>query len=152
MKQYVLKREQMIPLGREEVFAFFEKPENLASLTPAWLNFKILTPLPITMDKGRLIDYTIRVMGITQRWTSLITEFDPPNRFVDEQIKGPYSFWHHTHRFQNHGDETMITDEVKYGLPLGILGDLAHRLFVFGQLNEIFEYRQRKISEVLGKK
>lgn len=147
MKTYTLKRSQTIPLDREVVFEFFKKPENLSRLTPASLDFKILTPFPIKMEKGKLIDYTIKVAGIRQRWTTLITEYEPPHRFVDEQIKGPYSFWHHTHTFEACDGGTKVTDEVRYSISLGFIGRLANFLFVRRQLESIFKYREKVIQE-----
>ncbi len=145
MRIYELKRHQMIPLPLDQVFAFFERPENLAKLTPPSLGFQILTPSPIEMKSGILIDYTIRVLGLPVRWTSLITSYDPPHRFVDVQLKGPYSFWHHTHQFEAVEEGTMMTDTVRYALPLGWLGRIAHLFFVNRQIAWIFDYR----SEVL---
>ena len=146
MKVYYLKRQQLIPRLLDEVFAFFKCPENLARLTPTHLGFNVLTPTPIEMKAGALIDYTIKVMGMPVRWTTLITAYDPPNMFVDQQLKGPYSFWHHTHTFSQTPDGTLITDEVRYVLPLGILGRLAHFLFVRRQLIRIFDFRAGSIE------
>jgi ligand-binding SRPBCC domain-containing protein len=146
MKVYYLKRQQLIPRLLDEVFAFFKCPENLARLTPTHLGFHILTPTPIEMKAGALIDYTIKVIGMPVRWTTLITAYDPTNMFVDQQLKGPYSFWHHTHTFSQTPDGTLITDEVRYVLPLGILGRLAHFLFVRRQLIRIFDFRAGSIE------
>lgn len=148
MQTYLLKQTQFVPRSQEEVFEFFKAPENLARLTPASLGFKILTPAPVKMEKNRLIDYTIKVFGISQRWTTLITEYDPPRHFVDEQLKGPYSFWHHSHIFEPCEGGTNIIDEVRYAMPFGLLGKLAHLLFVKRQLDGIFEYRRRMIEKL----
>lgn len=147
MKTYTLKKIQFVNRSLEEVFDFFKQPENLERITPSALHFNILTPKPIKMEKGRLIDYTIQVFGMTQRWTTLITDYDPPNRFVDEQLKGPYSLWHHTHLFEAHEGGTKIVDEVKYAVPLGWVGEIAHILFVKKQLQAIFEHREKFISD-----
>jgi len=135
----------------EEVFAFFERPENLDSITPPELNFRILTPSPITMEKGTLIDYTVRITGIPLRWTTYIARYEPPHCFVDVQVRGPYSFWHHTHTFRAVSDHaTLIEDEVLYLLPYGIVGRAVHALWVRRQLERIFAYRARRYHELLG--
>ena len=147
MRVYELKRTQVIPVPRDQVFAFFERPENLSELTPASLGFQILTPSPIEMKSGSLIDYTVRVSGLPVRWTTLITDYDPPRGFVDVQLRGPYSFWHHTHTFEAVESGTLMTDTVRYVLPLGLLGRLAHALFVKRQIRGIFDYRSRVLTE-----
>ena len=143
---YFLKRQQIIDKPLDEVFNFFAKPENLAKITPPSLGFKMLSPSPVTMKEGALIDYTIRLWVIPVRWTTLITLFDPPHKFIDQQIRGPYSFWHHTHTFSKVGSGTSINDEVQYLLPLGILGNIAHGLWVKRQLKRIFAYRAQILS------
>ncbi|MCC6964034.1 MAG: SRPBCC family protein [candidate division Zixibacteria bacterium] len=148
MKTYTLTAEQFVPRPLPEVFAFFERPENLAKITPPSLGFVIVTPTPIAMNAGALIDYTIKVMGLRLRWRTLISHYDPPHAFVDEQINGPYRLWHHRHSFREVEGGTLISDEVKYALPLGILGRIAHSLFVKRQLRGIFAYR----AEVIGEK
>jgi ligand-binding SRPBCC domain-containing protein len=145
----MLERKQLLPLSREELFTFFQAPENLARITPPRLGFRIITPSPVEMKVGTLIDYTIRVLGIPIRWRTLITTYEVPVRFVDEQIKGPYSFWHHTHTFVTAEGGTEMTDTVHYILPLGILGDLAYTLMVRRQLEEIFDYRATAIVRLL---
>jgi ligand-binding SRPBCC domain-containing protein len=150
MKVHTLKREQTIARPLKEVFAFFEKPENLAKITPPSLGFKILTPEPIEMKAGTLIDYTVSVFGIPQRWTTIITEYNPPHRFVDTQIKGPYDFWHHTHSFSETEAGILIVDEVRYTLPFGPLGELAHIFAIEGQLNQIFNYRAKVIEKIFS--
>jgi len=150
MRTHTLVREQIVHAPLNRVFGFFSNPENLSRLTPPELGFVILTPPPIGMRPGALIDYTIRLMGIRVRWTTLITGFDPGRSFVDEQLKGPYSFWHHTHTFREVPGGTLVRDEVRYALPFGILGSLAHALFVKGRLEEIFRYRARVIGEIFG--
>ncbi len=152
MKRYRLHREQIIDRPRAEVFAFFEKPENLAKITPPSMRFKILTPGPVHMSSGALIDYTIRIFGIRRRWTTRITEYDPPRKFIDVQLRGPYVFWRHTHRFDETADGTRVVDGVEYIVPYGLLGDLIHALFIRRQLNRIFDYRARKIGGLFAGK
>jgi uncharacterized protein len=150
MKIYTLKREQLVNRSPDEVFNFFEQPEKLAEITPLSLGFSIITPSPITMKTGALIDYTIRIMGIRWHWRTIISTYDPPHKFIDEQLMGPYAFWHHTHAFKQVKDGTLISDEVRYAIPLGILGRLAQALFVKRQLEHIFDYRRKTINQKFG--
>lgn len=148
MKIRTLRKEQLVRGKKiEEVFDFFKRPENLEKITPPSLGFQILTPSPIRMEKGRIIDYRIKVLGIPQRWRSVITDYEPPHRFVDEQLTGPYSFWHHTHEFTQKSEGTLIADQVRYALGWGLAGDLAHALFVDSQLQSIFDYRSKVIEK-----
>jgi ligand-binding SRPBCC domain-containing protein len=146
MKIYTLKQKQVLSRPLKEVFAFFARPENLQHITPPELGFQIITPSPIVMDKGSLIDYQIRLSGLPFRWRTLISSYNPPHEFVDEQIKGPYSFWHHRHQFYAEGDETVIEDTVTYIIPFGILGRIVHTLFIRNKLRKIFEYRKAIIE------
>lgn len=146
MKAFILNRRQFVQRPLNEVFAFFSKPENLETLTPKNLGFQILTPSPITMKEGAVIDYTIKIGGFPVRWTTLITSYEPPHRFVDLQLKGPYSYWHHTHTFTETNDGTFIDDEVRYAMPLGVLGLAAHALFVKRRLATIFAQRSDVIK------
>ena len=145
MKTYSLQRQQSIKRPLHEVFDFFSRPEHLGRLTPGDLRFQMLTPAPIQMKDGAVIDYVIKLFGQDLRWTTLITLFDPPHKFVDVQLKGPYSFWHHTHTFTPTENGTIITDEVNYAMPFGILGRIAHNLVVRHQLARIFTFRQEQI-------
>lgn len=151
MSIHVLRREQTVAAPLRDVFAFFERPDNLARITPAWLDFRIVGPDDLTMRRGLEIEYRIRPLKVPQRWVSRITEYDPPHRFVDEQRVGPYRSWHHLHVFEALDEgRTRIVDEVTYELPLGPLGDLAHILFVRRQLRGIFAHRFRVIEERFG--
>ena len=143
-----LERKQFVPRPRDEVFAFFAEARNLETLTPAFLNFRILTPLPLAMHGGTLIDYQIRLSGIPMRWRTRIETFEPPVRFVDVQLSGPYRYWHHAHEFQDAPGGTWVIDRVTYALPFGILGKLAHWLFVRRALERIFEFRQQRLAEI----
>ena len=148
MKYYELTFDQFILRPIDTVFAFFEKPENLEKITPTRLGFKILSPQPIQMEEGRVIDYCIRIMGIPVLWRTLITSYDPPNSFVDEQIKGPYSLWQHTHIFRSENGGTSIRDHIRYVIPLGIVGKLANVVWVRNDVKDIFNYRKKIIEEV----
>lgn len=150
MKVYHLKREITVPRPREEVFAFFEGPENLSILTPQSMQFTILTPQPIKMQSGAIIDYSVKIMGFRRHWQTLITEYNPPDRFVDIQLKGPYTFWHHTHRFVDRGSKTTIIDEVKYVVPFGIIGRIINAVVIRRQLDSIFDFRAQIIAREFG--
>jgi ligand-binding SRPBCC domain-containing protein len=152
MRVHTLRREQTIDRTPDEVFAFFSSPENLAAITPPWLAFRILTPRPLVAKAGGLIDYTIRWMGIPVRWTTIITDWDPPRKFVDQQVRGPYSLWHHEHAIEATAEGTRMTDTVTHVLPFGIVGELAYRLLVRRQLEEIFDYRAAVIKRVFPPK
>ncbi len=132
----------------EKVFGFFKKPENLDSVTPQNLGFKILTPCPISMEKGTVIDYTIHLYGLPMTWQTVITDYNPPYSFTDSQVKGPYQTWIHTHQFAAQEGGTLMTDEVQYSVPFGPFGEIAHILFVKKQIKRIFDYRKKVIEEV----
>ena len=146
MKYYKLLKSQFIDKPINEVFSFFEKPENLQEITPLYLNFKIITPSPIKMEVGQIISYNIKLRGIPIKWNSLISSYDPPNSFIDQQIKGPYAIWHHTHRFKEQDGGTLIEDEVKYAIPFGIVGRILNYLFIKNDLKKIFQYREERIA------
>ncbi len=150
MVPYSLQREQWVPRPVEEVFAFFSDAGNLAKITPPWLGFQMLSPAPIDMRAGTRITYRISWHGLPLRWLTEISSWDPPREFVDVQLRGPYRLWHHTHRFEARDGGTLIRDEVRYALPLGLLGRLAHAWLVKSNLNAIFGYRTQKVSELLG--
>jgi hypothetical protein len=150
MRVYTFQHSQTVSSPLQEVFGFFSRPENLERITPSQLRFETLTPPPIAMREGALIDYALTIKGVPVHWRSLITCYDPPNRFVDEQLKGPYAFWHHEHRFEAVPGGTRIDDEVRYALPLGALGALAHRLFVRRDVERIFHHRETVIAEQFG--
>lgn len=139
-------REQFIARPLQEVFAFYADASNLERLTPAWLQFRISTPGPIAMQRGTMIDYRIRLRGVSVRWTSEITEWAPPHRFVDVQVRGPYQTWEHTHTFSAVTGGTLVRDDVRYQLPLGWIGEIARRGFVTRDLSRIFDYRREALA------
>lgn len=146
MREFTLLKEQIIDRPIEDVFAFYGNAANLERLTPPWLRFEILTP-DVPMQVGATIDYRIKMHGLPMRWTSEITAWDPPHRFVDEQRRGPYRYWIHTHEFETHPDGTLVRDFVRYAVPGG---RLVHRLFVAPDLRKIFDYRRTALADVFA--
>ena len=144
-KGFRLTARIVVPRSIGEVFEFFADAGNLDLLTPSWVRFHILTPMPVTMREGLLLDYRLRIRGIPVTWQSEITAWEPPNRFVDEQRRGPYRYWVHEHLFRPKGSDTEVIDRVDYAV-LG--GALVHRLFVKGDVSSIFRYRQQRLMQV----
>lgn len=152
MAQHTLTRSLTLDLPREEVFDFFADAGNLERITPPELNFKIITPRPFEIVKGSLIDYQLKLRGLPLKWRTEISVWEPPFRFVDQQLRGPYTQWIHTHTFTELGpSKTQIDDEVRYRLPFEPFGDMAH-FIVARELAYIFDYRQTKVTEILGDK
>ncbi|MGD9720019.1 MAG: CDP-paratose 2-epimerase [Pirellulales bacterium] len=143
-----LQSSLFLPLEPARVFAFFCDPGNLALITPPEMQFRMITPGPIRMGAGTVIDYRIRALGLPLRWRSLIETWDPPHVFVDVQLKGPYRRWIHTHRFRAAGGGTHVEDVVEYALPLWPCGELAQPL-VRRQLEHIFAFRSTAIERLL---
>jgi ligand-binding SRPBCC domain-containing protein len=146
---HILQTTQQLPLAREEVFPFFAEAANLERLTPPELQFHIITPLPITMQLGTLIEYRLRLFGVPFTWLTRICYWNPPHEFVDEQLRGPYRTWVHIHRFQATDRGSRMEDEVHYRLPFFPLGELAYPL-VKRQLKRIFDFRRQAIAALLG--
>ncbi len=148
MRTYNLRCEMLVQRPISKVFPFFENARNLARITPDWLKFTVLTPDPLVMRVGLEIEYKIRLLGVPMDWKSVIAEYEPPFRFVDEQVKGPYRYWHHSHEFRPEGSGTGVIDSVDYALALDPLSRIAHALMVRHQLNAIFRYRQEALSKI----
>ena len=147
MKVYKLEYSQFVNKSINEVFDFFSNPENLSLITPNKLDFNIMTPCPIEMKDGQLIDYTIKIMAKKIRWRTMITQYNPPNMFIDQQLLGPYSMWHHKHIFIEKNGGVEIIDRIHYSIPFGFLGQLVNYLFINRDLNNIFEYRKKIINQ-----
>lgn len=144
---YLLHAECVLTAPLVEVFDFFSKAENLERLTPPWLAFQILTPPPIEMRVGTIIDYRIKLKVVPMLWRSEITVWEPGVRFVDEQRRGPYKYWEHEHRFEAVDGGTRMIDHVQYGVPGG---SLVHKLVVRPDLEKIFGYRIEQQAELFG--
>ncbi len=147
-----LDRTQTIPAPIEDVFPFFQQPANLERLTPPMLGMHILTPEPAPMHPGAIIDYIVKIRGLPMRWTTCISEYDPPHRFVDVQLRGPYSFWHHTHEFRSVDEGTEVIDRVRYLVPFGPLGQIAHALMIRRDIESIFDYRRKVLEDIFPPK
>jgi ligand-binding SRPBCC domain-containing protein len=143
----VLERGLWLPWPPVEAFPFFADARNLERITPPWLHFSVLTPDPIAMGEGTLIDYRLRLHGVPLRWRTRITVWDPPRRFVDEQVRGPYRLWRHEHRFDPDGGGTRARDRVEYAARGGAL---AAALLVRRDLDRIFDYRRAALEEIFG--
>jgi len=147
MAIHTLRREQAL----DTVFAFFADPLNLEAITPPLLGFAVVTPAPIAMGVGTFIQYRLRLHGVPMRWDTLIQAWEPPRRFVDVQVRGPYRLWHHTHELTALDEgRTLMRDTVRYDLGFGMLGALAHRVIVRRDLEAIFAYRAERVPALLS--
>jgi ligand-binding SRPBCC domain-containing protein len=144
---HLLERRQRVEAPIERAFAFYGDARNLERITPPLLRFEVTTPGPIEMGVGTLIEYRLRLHRVPVRWRTRIEAWEPPRRFVDVQIRGPYSLWEHTHTFEEDGPgATIIEDRVRYAIPFGPLGNLAERLLVRRDLRQIFDYRRDAVA------
>lgn len=147
MTTHIFETELWLPVRRETVFPFFADARNLEVITPPWLNFKIVTPGEIPMRVGALIDYQIRIHGFPVRWRTRIADWNPPVSFVDEQLRGPYRLWHHTHTFADKDSGTLCHDRVEYAVPGGAL---VNKFFVRADVEKIFAYRAVALKKHFG--
>jgi ligand-binding SRPBCC domain-containing protein len=147
MHTYCLEREQWLPRAIDEVFAFFSRPENLQVITPPWLDFRMVKT-PDALLAGSLIRYRLRWHFVPIRWTTEITEWNPPNGFVDRQLRGPYALWNHEHSFVSHSAGTVMRDRVTYALPLGWAGRLARAVIVKQDVERIFDFRAKTMQRL----
>jgi len=142
---------QWLPRPREDVFAFFSDARNLQRITPAFLKFHVLTPGPIPMRAGALIDYRLSLRGLPLRWRTEITAWDPPVRFVDVQLRGPYAEWVHTHTFEEEEGGTRVHDVVRYRLPgPSVITRIVNTLMVAPDTTRIFEFRHKALEEIFN--
>lgn len=150
-RRHILRREQVIPRPRAEVYRFFADPSNLERITPGFLHFRITTPRPIAMREGALIDYDLSLFGVPFSWQTRIEKVVEDQRFVDTQLRGPYRVWRHLHELEDVGpNATKMTDVVEYELPLGLLGEAARAMFVERTLARIFDYRANTITSLFA--
>ena len=150
MTQCTLERAQLIPRPRPEVFAFFSDATNLEHITPPFLHFRIVTPTPIDIRAGTLIDYRLSLLGLPFSWRTRIDVFEPERRFIDTQLQGPYRVWRHLHEFEEVEGGTLMLDRVDYAVPFGPIGEVARAIFVTRTVERIFDFRAHKIAERFG--
>ncbi len=151
MRVHLLERSQRVEVPVDQAFAFYGDERNLEPLTPPWLHFEVTTPRPIVMAAGTLLEYRLRLHGIPIHWQTRIDTWDAPTRFTDFQEEGPYKLWEHAHTFEPDGETaTIIHDRVRYAIPFGPLGSLAHVLFVRRDLERIFDFRRDAVAARLG--
>jgi ligand-binding SRPBCC domain-containing protein len=144
MKIREFQSELWLPLPPEELFPFFADAANLDAITPPWLNFRIVTPPLVVMRAGTLIDYRLRVRGVPLRWRTRIKSWEPPHRFEDEQLRGPYRLWVHEHTFETVDGGTLARDRVRYAVPFD---GLVHRWLVRPDIEKIFQFRSAALKK-----
>ena len=149
MADHVLETRLWIGRPRAEVFAFFADPVNLTRVTPPSLHLRVVSA-PATIHAGAVLDYEIRWAGVRVRWRAFVRECDPPYRFLDVQLRGPYARWEHRHRFLEEDDGTVVDDRVVYRLPRGGIGKVRHAAVVGRQLAAAWRSRTRRLAELLG--
>jgi ligand-binding SRPBCC domain-containing protein len=147
MKTYQLDREQWLPRPLDEVYLFFSRPENLQVITPPWIDFRMVEA-PQILAAGSLIRYRLRWRGIPIRWTTEISEWNPPDGFVDREVSGPYALWNHEHRFTACEGGTTMRDRVTYALPFGWVGRLAHDALVGRDVDRMFDFRAESMRRL----
>jgi ligand-binding SRPBCC domain-containing protein len=147
MRVHEFRTELWLPRRIDEVFAFFLDPANLDAITPPWLSFRTITPGPIDMRAGTILDYKLRIRGVPIRWRSQITAWEPPHRFVDEQIRGPYRLWVHAHSFERQNGGTLMCDHMRYAVPFDWL---LYKRFVRPDVERIFAYRRECLQRRFG--
>ena len=145
MKTYRLETKLWLPQPRAKIFEFFSDPRNLDRLTPTWLKFEILSPHSTVIGTGTLLDYRLRLRGLPIRWQSEISIWEPPERFVDRQVRGPYKLWVHKHSFEEHEDDTLVGDSVEYAVRGGCL---VQKFLVGPDLERIFAYRHKVLEQI----
>ena len=149
VSERVLRREQLLPVDRERAFEVFSDPYNLEPLTPPLLRFRIVSA-PRRLTEGSELSYRLSLHGIPIRWLTRIDVWEPPARFVDRQLRGPYAIWEHTHTFEDRSGQTLMGDVIRYRPRFGPLGELSRVLFVERDLTRIFDYRRYALAELLA--
>lgn len=150
---YQLKKTQFVQSSLDECWDFFSSPKNLKEITPDYMGFDVLVDTPETMYEGLMIEYKVKpLLGISMRWITEIKYVHDKQFFVDEQRKGPYKIWHHEHHFKAVEGGVEMTDIVSYEIPFGFLGRLMHPILVKKKLEEIFDYRFKKVDELFNQK
>ena len=149
---HTLRREQPLDAPPETVFAFFADPCNLEAITPPLLRFRLLTPDPVAMGVGTLLQYALRIHGVPVRWDTLIQDWEPPHRFVDVQVRGPYRLWHHTHELVevDGGSATLMRDTVRYAVGFGVAGEVVRRAVVARDVAAIFAFRAERVPGLVA--
>jgi ligand-binding SRPBCC domain-containing protein len=151
MRTHLLERSQTVAIAPEQAFALYADARNLGPMTPPWLHFHVTNAEPVTMEPGAILTYRLRLHGVPIRWTTRIETWEPSARFVDIQLHGPYALWEHTHEFEPDGSGgAVIRDRVRYAIPYGPLGEIAHLLFVRRDLERIFDYRATAFARLVA--
>jgi ligand-binding SRPBCC domain-containing protein len=150
MRVHRLERSQLVRAPAGDVFEFFARARNLERITPPWLRFEVLSPEPVEMGLGTLLEYRLRLHAVPLRWLTRIEEWERGSAFVDRQLRGPYRLWRHRHEFEPCPEGTVVRDRVDYALPLGPLGELARLAFVGRDLEGIFDFRREAVRALLG--
>ncbi len=151
MKIYTLHKSQKLPISLDKAWQFLSDPKNLKTITPAYMSFDILSKIDRPLYTGQIIQYHVTpLLGIKTKWVSEITHIEEKEYFVDEQMYGPYALWHHKHFVKEIEGGVLLEDIIDYKVPLGILGQIVHPFLVQPKLEEIFKYRQEKLTELFG--
>ena len=151
MKIYTLHKTQKLPITLDEAWNFLSNPKNLKIITPDYMSFDIVSKIDRPLYTGQIIQYIVTpLLGIKTKWVSEITHIEDKKYFVDEQMYGPYSLWHHKHFIKEIDGGVEMEDIIDYKVPLGFLGQLVHPILVKPKLEEIFNYRQKKLLELFG--
>jgi ligand-binding SRPBCC domain-containing protein len=150
MLDHIVERRLLIGRGRPEVFAFLADPHRASRLLPPWLRVQLLTDSAVPVGAGTVLDFRVACLGLSFAWRAFVREFDPPFRFLDVQLRGPFARWEHRHRFLAVGDATLMEDRLVYRLPLGVAGRAAHAVVVARLMAAAWRYRTRRIGMLLG--
>ncbi|MFZ1704045.1 MAG: SRPBCC family protein [Saprospiraceae bacterium] len=150
---YQYKTEQWLPISIEEAWRFFSSPQNLSTITPPEMEFKILSNPESKIYEGMRIDYRVRpILGIPMYWQTEISHVQNEKHFVDKQLKGPYKKWEHTHTFTEKNGGVLVEDEIRYALPFSFIGRITHELFVRKKIENIFNFRKNILTQIFIKK